>query len=260
MVRSYLYKLARSPLFYLGVFGTAALCLVLRISSGYNAGGGKFMWLGADVYTEFDLLLGVSSLRKMTVVLGALPFAANFAEEWQSGVTIAAVARKGVKSYSLANVLCVFLSSFIAVFLGLVLFAGILSVFLPVYMPSNNPVSFLYGVILKSAFPFLYIMLKSLVFALSCAAWSVMGLMLSAFLPNKYVSICAPFVASYIVERITMQLPDPINLYVISLSVLPWKNALLSFFYSVLLFLLIACICGMVFGIVVKRRVENGFS
>ena len=91
--------------------------------------------------------------------------------------------------------------------------------------------------------------------------WSVMGLVLSAFFPNKYIAISAPFVASYVVERIAMKLPEMFNLWHISLSYpIPNQNPVAVFLYAIGLFALIITAFGIVFAAVVKRRVQNEIS
>lgn len=249
--RAHLYKLIRSPLFYLGILGTAAVCASRRlIPNGM---------LGGYVTVELNLILDLDSMRKVMAIFGALPFAANFADEWTNMITTSCVSRCGVKKYAISNVALCFLSSFAAVFLGMMLYAGICSAFMPLYKYEQLPeiLSPLQRAFISTHLPIVYIMYYTFVFAASCAMWSVMGMMLSAFFPNRYVAICSPFVASYVIERISMQLPDAFNLWYVSLSRLGWKNVLLQFLYSVGLFVGIAVLCGWVFAEIIKRRVRN---
>lgn len=250
--RAYLYKLIRNPLFYAGILGTAALCASRRLFP--NAA------IGASVAVEIDILLQIDSMRKVIAIFGALPFAANFADEWNNMVTLGCVSRCGVRKYTFANIVLCFLSSVIAVFCGIMLYAGICSVFMPLYNYEDmgrNPMSVLESAFFTNHLALLYIMYNVFVFAASCAMWSVMGMMLTSFFPNKYVAICSPFVASYVIERISMQLPDNLNLWYVSLSRLGWDNVLLQFLYSVGLFVILSAICGRIFAVKVRRRVQN---
>ena len=43
--------------------------------------------------------------------------------------------------------------------------------------------------------------------------WAVSGAAVSAIIPNSFVAICTPYIFSYIIEKITMTLPDYLNLY-----------------------------------------------
>lgn len=249
--RAYLYKLLRSPLFYIGMIVTA-LVFVFGDDPVHGSGG-------RDVATDLEGVLYVATMRKLVAIFGALPFAANFADEWTNRVTTGCVSRCGVKKYAVSNVVMCFISSLVTVFLGMMLFAVGKSFFKPVFYDiPDYPLGRLEETIMRSGgVPWVYIMYRSFVFASSCAMWSVMGMMLTAFFPNKYVGLCSPFVASYIVERFSMLLPLNFNLWIVSLSNLNWENVWGKFFYSVGLFTALAAVCGFVFVIMVKRRVQN---
>lgn len=247
--RAYLYKLLHDPLFYIGIFGTALLCVCRQIPKNAS--------LCRDVAMEINVLLDISTLRKMIAIFGALPFAANFADEWTNHVTIGCVSRRGVKEYAVSNAVMCFISSLVTVFSGMMLFAGVQSFFKPVFIDSGNPMNILSETLLRGGAPWVYITYRVFVFAASCAMWSVMGMTLTSFFPNKYVGLCSPFVASYILERFSMQLPPNFNLWYVSLSNLSWENVWGQFFYSVGLFAALAAVCGLVFVIMVKRRVQN---
>lgn len=248
--RAYLYKLLRSPLFYIGIIVTA---LVFVFGNDPVHGSS-----GRDVATDFGGVLDVATMRKLIAIFGALPFAANFADEWTNRVTIGCVSRCGVKKYAVSNVVMCFISSLVTVFLGMMLFAVGKSFFKPVfYDRPDYPLNGVWTILRSGGGPWVYIMYRSFVFASSCAMWSVMGMMLTAFFPNKYVGLCSPFVASYIVERFSIALPPNFNLWFVSLSNLGWENLSGQFFYSVGLFTALAAVCGFVFVIMVKRRVQN---
>lgn len=247
MLRTYFCKLFKSALFKVAVLGVVLVCFT-RFTSYIRSG---------NVYGQFDLLLCFDTLRKVIAIFGALPFAANFSAEWNNSTSNMYITRCGTVRYAVSNVIVTYVSSFITVLSGMLIFAALLSCFMPFCAVDESTLALPYGFLLQTSFPFLAIMLKAAVFAASCAMWSVMGLMLSAFFPNKYVALCTPFAASYIVERITIQFPAPLNLWTVSISMLNWDNTVLLFLYSVGLFTAIAAICGIVFTLKVKRRVQS---
>jgi len=248
MLRSYLHKLLHSTVLKVAILGVVLVCC-MRFTSYINSG---------NVCGEFELLLCFDTIRKTIAIFGALPFASNFSTEWNSGASNMYITRCGVVKYSAANVLVTYSSAFICVLFGMLIYAGAISCFMPFCEINAATFSQPYGFLLKTDFAFLYIVLRAAVFASSCAMWSVIGLTLSAFFPNKYVAICTPFAASYIIERITIQFPTPFNLWTISISMLQWENSLLMFLYSVGIFTALAAICGVVFTLKVKRMVQNG--
>lgn len=249
MTRAYLFKLFRSPLTYIAIIGTAALCFTHGIIN-------RNFYFQTVVY-HVDLFLHLDAYRKLLPVFGALPFTANFADEWKSGVTLGCALRRGVKKYAAANVLFCAVTSLLTVVLGMMLYVWIYSFFIPLYGEYNNPNTFLLGGLLTGGLGWLYMLFQIFIFACSCSMWAVMGMLLSALMPNKYVAIASPFVASYIVERITLQFPQRLNLWLLSLGAMEWKSDSAGVLYTVGIFAAISAVCGILFYIVVRKRVRN---
>lgn len=250
MLRAYLYKLFRMPYLYIGIAGVAGVCSLRLLPSAFK---------GGDVLMEMELLRSLDGYRKIFAILGALPFAANFSDEWNSMVTTNCVTRKSAKRYSAANVIMCYTSALAAVFIGMMIFAGIYSIYYPFYSVGGGSESAPYGVFSLNGAPLLDLSATTFVFASSFGVWAVMGLMLTAFFPSKYIAICAPFVFSYAVERITLGFPYEINLDMLPLSHTDW-SALPAFLYANAVFMGIAAICGIIFTITVERRVRNGLN
>lgn len=249
MTRAYLFKLFRSPLTYIAIIGTAALCFTHGIiNRNFNC---------FTVQYHVDIFLHLDAYRKLLPVFGALPFTANFADEWKSGVTLGCVIRRGAKKYAAANVLFCAVTSLLTVVLGMLLYAFIYSLFIPLYEEYTDPFTYLLGRLLKGGLGWLYMIFQIFIFACSCSMWAVMGMLLSALMPNKYVAIASPFVASYIVERITIQFPPRFNLWLLSLAAMEWKSDLVGVLYTVGIFAAISAVCGILFYIVVRKRVRN---
>lgn len=248
MLRAYMYKLLRSPLMWLGIFGSASLMVfAMCCSSAMPA---------KDVEMRLGLFLDVDVYRKIIAVFAALPFAANFADEWNNGVTNQLITRVGVKKYAVTNAAICFVTSFLAVFAGIMIFLIGYSFFYPVYSEGNER-AWPYAELLSSGLPWIYIILRTFFFSLNCAVWSMMGLMLSAFFPNKYVAICSPLIACYAVERITIQFPDIFNLWYLSLSINTIGNSVFTFIYTFFIFAALSAVFAAVFVITVKRRTGN---
>ncbi len=251
MVRAYTYKLLRSPFLYLGIAGVIGLCCTNFLNYGFTHG---------DVVGHVEVFFIIGIYRKAMTVFAALPFAANFADEWTNGVSVSCVSRRGVKRYAAANFLFCAVSAWLTVFLGMMVFCGLYSLVVPFYEPDGNPHGSLFGWLLDEGRGEIYLTLRILVFSVSCAMWAAMGMALSALFPNRYVAVSAPFVASYVVERVTIQFPDRLNLWYLSISAVSFESDLLGLLYCVGMFLAISAACGIVFGYLVRRRVQNGFT
>lgn len=252
MCRAYIFKIVRSPLTYLAIIGVAAVFA----TNFLNGLAGS-----SDVVNHLDVFLGLDAFRKIIAVMSALPFAANFAEEWNSSVTANCITRKNVGKYAGTNVVFCWITSFLAVFLGMMIFVEIYTFILPLYKPNPNPKVTPYGIFLDSGMPIIYVLARVAVFAASCAMWSVMGMALSAFFPNKYIAICSPFVASYVIERLTMQLPGLLDFHKLSLSYIDNKaSPIFAFSYSMGFFILISAVCGLGFYFIVRKKVQCEFN
>lgn len=95
--------------------------------------------------------------------------------------------------------------SFLVVFLGILIFIGLLigmgfdySGINGMGLDENMP----YGIFLYQK-PFLYVCCIVSIYAASMAVWVMSGLMISSYIPNSFVAICSPLIFSYLLEEIT---------------------------------------------------------
>lgn len=247
MLRAHFYKLLHSPAFYIGILVT--LLLSLFCLNKYEI---------SDAQHTLNALMNFVSYRKMFVLAAALPFAANFADEWNSKIVVNCITRKNTIWYTCSNVAACFVSAFAVIFAGMMIFVLIQSMRVPLY-DDTNPLYGSYAPLIADGHPVIALTLQAFVYASSCAMWSVMGLTVSAFLPNKYVAICSPFVFSYIVERFTSNIPGRFSLAVLPYSRLS-DDPIFVFLWSNFIFIAVSAVCGVIFTLKVKRRVENELS
>ncbi len=246
MLRSYSYKLIRSPFFFIGTLATLAVSL-------YSIKGSH----SSDALNGFMSLIGFESYRKLFILFAAVPFASNFADEWNSKAIINFITRKDTIKYACSNLVMCYLSATASVFVGMMIYIFVQSMRMPLFNPENIFGS--YAQTIESGLPLLALMLMAFVFASSCGMWAVMGLTISAFFPSRYVALCAPFVFCYIIERFTRNLPDHFSLASLSKSQLT-STPLFGFLWSNFVFIVISAVCGVIFTIKVKWRVENELS
>lgn len=251
MIRAYIYKILHSVPFYLSIIGVFLICSIRMLGGAFG---------GEDVLMEMNILLDLDAFRKVIAVFAALPFAANFAVEWKSNVTNSCILRSSSNKYIAANIVFCFITAFITVLIGMILFMCIYTLKLPLYIFDPNPKIPPYGILIDQGFPTIYLLIRITIFSFSCAMWSISGLALAALFPDPFVATCTPFITSYLLERVSMQFPDVFNLWYLSLSrVAIYDNAVISFIYTIAVFTLLAALFGFIFAKAVKRRIANEF-
>ena len=248
MFRAHIFKIVRSPYLYIGFIGVLAI-------SFYSMNG---LHGGGDAFTDLLILLDLESFRRMYVVCASIPFAANFADEWNNMTILSCITRKNVLKYSVSNIAVCFISAFVTIFCGMMIYVFV-NIMLKPPFENTQPIGPPYGELLENGAVLLPFWFTIMVFALSCGMWAVMGLTLSAFFPNKYVAICSPFVFCYVIERFTRSFAEEFDLYSLSRSASSHSAAFIVLWASGV-FLAISLFCGIMFTLVVKRRVQNGLS
>lgn len=96
MFRAYFYKMFRMPYLYIGIVGVVAVCSLRLLPSAFK---------GRDVAMEMEIIRSLDGYRKVFVIMGALPFAANFSDEWNGMAITNCITRKNVRKYSAVNVM-----------------------------------------------------------------------------------------------------------------------------------------------------------
>ena len=92
-----------------------------------------------DLVTEFGILLDIDAYRKVIVVFSALPFTMNFASEWKNNVTNSCVIRSSRNKYIVSNLVLCFITAFLVVFIGMMLFVFVDSMRWPIYNYNPSP-------------------------------------------------------------------------------------------------------------------------
>lgn len=249
MISAYLKRTFKRPVFFISVLGVWGVCLLRFINGSLTA---------ADVVGDLDLLVNLDAFRKVIAVFAALPFASTFAEEWKANMSFSCILRCSPKKYAWSQVLMCFLTAFLTSIMGFILFLISDSFRMPLYIPDEISSTSPFGYFLDHQMVWINLLLVSANFSISCAMWSVSGLLMSAVFPDKLIAVCTPFIASYLLERITLKFPDQFNLLYVALSRISIMGSpLLSFLYVIFLFSLITLLLGFIFVHMVEKRVKS---
>lgn len=249
MIKTHLKMIFTKPIYYLSIIFVFATVII------------RLLYLNdsEDVVSAVDIMLDLDGMRKIILIFAAVPFNAQFCNEYNSKMHHFFISRSSKKEYSISHVVNTVISSFTVTFLGLVLFIIVLSFYKTFYIfYPDDPYHFAFGSLLAHNKPILYILAKISIYAISNSFWCMLGLILSVFTRNAYVAICGPFIFSYILEKLVLNFPDKINLYYLSLGrVQLGINTAIDYLYAILFFILLIIICGIVFYKQMKRVIEN---
>lgn len=213
-------------------------------------------WGEVSTLYVIDIIIGLSVAKKLILLCSSFSAVTGFCQDWNSKYIQFLIIRKGINRYIVSKILVCFISTFIVSFAGIMTFCIGYTIKSPIYSLEDEVEP--WGYIGGNKIPVLYLLVIVLIFSMSCAVWSVIGLTISSYIPNKFVALISPIVASYIIEGLSYSLPSCINMnYLSKASVAFDIPKELKFMYILLVFVAITIIAGLLFRKQVKRRLGN---
>jgi len=198
----------------------------------------------------------------MLSILAALPFAANYSMEQQSGAVIYRMLRGSRKNYCSTKILVSAISGGMALFTGCLVFILGLSTYLPLTTPRQilelSGLPYASALTVGGGSPYFAIALY-LAF-LRGALYGSVGMCVSAFLPNPYVAVCAPMIFEFILVECgrLLRLPAALRLDLILLA----RGTLFSDAATLAIVTVVVCaiiiLCFQLFSVRCERRLAYG--
>lgn len=182
-----------NPLIY--VEGSVT-CIMYYFFNSFSFGG---------VFTEY-----------FAAIMAAIPFAANYCQEVEGGMSIYKVSRCGNRAYTRSKFLVASTLGGLTLFLGGLIFCLILGTYLPIVTPGklfeSEWIPFYHALATGNGAAYLAIVLY--ISFLGGALWGSIGLCASAYIPNSYVAVCAPFIFRFILVEIgrLLKLPNGLRI------------------------------------------------
>lgn len=204
-------------------------------------------------------LAGFSNLNRILFLMAAFPYAASFCEDWHKRYMNSIVLRSSPKIYITGKLTMCAVSSFCMSFIGLGLYAVFSTYMVGLGVHSNNiyPGAPLYDLSLGSM-KFMYVIGQILLFSMVSAVYAVMGLALSAAIPNRFVAVTAPIFMNTVVQQICGALPKALDLYSIQLGNRAYgTSAVFVLCMSFMVCLGYIMLSGVVFNTYAGRRIRN---
>jgi len=244
-------------------FGTIGFLLaVVGVCVVYYSGAWNEIGFSQDILYLYKYSSEVSGFSTLITLFCVLPYTTGFCDDWNSQYIRPLFIRIGATRYGISKVIACALSSGTAVALGLILFIVSLMPWVTFVSKSAGNYEFfatntLGGVFLLNGQNGMYFAIYIYLAFLAASFWSVFGLCASAYIPNKYVALCTPFIASYILNFVTNRFPVWARLNKIIDGSCIIGGTLLSIFYATLLFSFLTIGVGAIFVKKAKRRIAN---
>lgn len=154
---------------------------------------------------QFSVLSGSTFFT--LYLLPAFSYSSTLAEEWSNRSSIFWTIRGGIREYTASKIITTAISGFITVWAGLVLFAGIASIWAPVYNHSISTSP--YEAVIAGKHPWLGLIGFITDNACSGAIVAAMGMMISTWIMNSYIAFVSPLAIFLCISRIVDQLSLP---------------------------------------------------
>lgn len=256
MFNTDLYKAIKSWRFLAGVLGTVFVyLLIIKPEVGF----------GTDVLYLYRIsvqFIGVYHI--MFILMCTIPYSTSFCMDFNSKNIKYSVVRSSVSSYSWSKVLSCAIAGGLAIALGTLIFVFSTSLFRPL-VDSTMGISEGYlattgGELLSQGKYILYFSIYICLSFFKGFLWSVVGLLISAYIPNIFVALSSPFILAYVHRIITEALHIKFNVERIcngTVENVIGGSTWLTLAVGILKIIGITFLLGIAFNRKVKRRIAN---
>lgn len=195
------------------IYVSFLLYIIFAYLATRTIGGGSRLVNG---YASISDIASYNNFNKILVIIAAFPYATSYYEDIQYGYINYIVKRSGKEIYVSAKIVMCALSSFIVSFISLSVYCTISS------MVSGFGVN-TRAIIETSKFydisagktPFMVVYFMCFLFSLCSSLYAVMGMMVSAILPNIFVALTGTLFMNVLMEQINAKMPRFLNIFYI---------------------------------------------
>ena len=212
---------------------------------------------GLDVIFLFQYPFDIGSFSRILPLAAALTASTSYVADRSSGMLNFVLSRLTIGQYSRSRFAVSVCAGFLTLFLGWALYIASLSLHFPIVnIHAGNYESYctdLYGTFLYRGHPVLYMMVQVVNSAICGGFWAAVGLAVSAYLPNRFVSIAAPFLINDTLYNLVNASPEkwhsPSN---VAKGILVGTDSM-SFMIMLGYFITLLALCYLLFYFGVKR-------
>lgn len=206
-----------------------------------------------------------NNISQLLILAATFAYSASFCTDWQTKFHYSLIVRSKTAAYALSKCIATMVMGGLSVAAGAFLFIGCICMQQPDILPQAMEIEVEFS---AQAFGDLLMMGKAGLFFLSylyviflqAAFFSVSGLLVSAYLPNKYAAYISPFILGFAMNQAAnvLHLPiwlDPVKLATASILNTPAVTIILM---ATATYVSLIGICTILFTRKVKRRMSNG--
>lgn len=246
-----------SPWFFISVIG-----IIISYFLG-DWGDLKYNLATQDVLSFMDISSHIGYFSELTILLSALPYAMSFSEDWNSQFIKSLIIRGGVFKYAVSKIITCIVSAITAILLGTSMLIVILATRIPLVSTiSTNYKTFTegtFGFLLVSGNHIMYFVIQIFFVAIICSVFALVGLVVTTYLPNKFLAITVPIISyfTFLQVGIALGLPAFLKVDKIMKGQFILGEPYMNILYVLALGLIMYIIASYIFYRMVKRNVEE---
>ena len=206
-----------------------------------------------------------NNMINMLFLTATFAYSSSFCLDWQNQFILPLIIRSSKGHYTISKCITTAVAGGMTIMIGAGVFIGYICIVQPSILPSmyEIEIEFFYqafGDLLVKGQVGLFFLSYLYVIFLQGAFFSTLGLMMSSYIPNRYVAYVSPFALGFILNKISniLDFPiwlDPVKLSTVRILDTPASTILVQVTTAFLSFILI---CDFLFVRTVKRRISNG--
>ena len=213
----------------------------------------------------FHNIYQAGNINWLLIMTATFAYSASFCTDLQTRFTYPLIIRNNTILYTFSRCVATAVSGGLSVAIGALLFIICACIKQPCIMPPAVEIDMefswqAFGDLLMAGQAGLFFLSYLYIIFLQAAFWALLGLMISAYQPNKYVAYIVPFILSFMMNQIAnvFKLPiwlDPVKLSTVRIYSTPSSTILLM---ATATFVSCMLVCTILFIYKAKRRISNG--
>lgn len=245
---------------YSGKFLLIELLIILVcILSGYEDLAYILKYSDSYSVTEYIIrIIDYDKFKMIIIILSSFIYTDSYCEDFNSNYINAVNSRLDIKSYAKCKFTVNTIVSGLAVFTPMLLFSLLLRLKVPLYSSDILLEDFeksLYYIMAQNNLMWLYLILVLIIFSIAVSFLNGIGILLSAYFPNKYVAFSVPFISFYWISTLTFNFYGEFQfLALLRINIYILDSAILSIVYNFLIFFIVLWILKHNFIKTVVRR------